>query len=96
MILTCTRPILVGPRGRAGTAQPPPDDDGPVQTETLGWPSTACTSFEHEAPTQADHQPVMDTAGDHTPTPAIPAIRLPAHAALQDLTSAGHSGRGNA
>jgi hypothetical protein len=56
----------------------------------LGWPS-----FEHEAPTQADHQPGMDAAGDHA-DPAIPAVRLPAHAALQDLTSAGHRARGNA
>ena len=37
----------------------------------------------------------MDAAGDHA-DPSHPAVRLPAHAALQDLTSAGHSGHGNA
>ena len=31
----------------------------------LGWPSTAYASFDHEAPTQADHEPGMDPAGDH-------------------------------
>ena len=61
----------------------------------LGWPSTACASFEHEAPTQADDEPGRDAAGDHagpghpSRTAACPT------AALQDLTSAGHSGRGN-
>ena len=37
----------------------------PGPNRRLGWPSTACASFEHEAPTQADHEPGMDAAGDH-------------------------------
>jgi len=37
----------------------------PGPNRRLGWPSTACTSFEHEAPTQADDEPGMDAAGDH-------------------------------
>jgi hypothetical protein len=49
----------------------------PGPNRRLGWPSSACPSFEHEAPTQADDEPVMDAAAT-TPTPTIPAIRLPA------------------
>ena len=37
----------------------------PSPNRNLRWPSTACASFEHEAPTQADHEPRMDAAGDH-------------------------------
>ena len=37
----------------------------PSPNRNLRWPSTACASFEHEAPTQADHEPGMDAAGDH-------------------------------
>src|SRR5215211_2014004 len=66
----------------------------PDPNRHLGWPSTACASFKHEAPTQADDEPAW-TQRATTPTPTIPAIRLPAHPALQDLTSAGHSARGN-
>src|SRR5512132_2105552 len=48
---------------------------GPIRRRV--WPSTSCASFDHEAPTQADHEPGMDAAGDHA-DPAIPAVRLPA------------------
>jgi hypothetical protein len=95
-ILPCTRPLLVGHAVELATAQPPPDDDGQVQPDASAGPSTACASFEHEAPTQADHEPVMDTAGDHA-DPGHPSRTAACPtAALQDLTSAGHSGRGNA
>ena len=68
----------------------------PGPNRRLGWPSTACASFEHEAPTQADHEPGMDAAGDHA-DPGHPSRTAACPtAALQDLTSAGHSGRGNA
>jgi hypothetical protein len=50
----------------------------PSPNRNLRWPSTACASFEHEAPTQADHEPGMDTAGDHA-DPGHPSHRLPAH-----------------
>jgi hypothetical protein len=53
----------------------------PSPNRNLRWPSTASRSWTQRAT---------------TPTPAIPAVRRPAHAALQDLTPAGHSGRGNA
>jgi len=33
-ILACTRPVLVGPRGRAGHCPTTSHDDGQVQTET--------------------------------------------------------------
>src|SRR5215211_2278487 len=62
----------------------------------LSWPSTTCASFEHEAPTQADHEPGMDAAGDHA-DPGHPSRTAACPtAALPDLTSAGHSGHGNA
>jgi hypothetical protein len=93
-ILACTRPILVG--HAVELAMPnhlPRRRPGPHRRR--GWRSTACASFEHEAPTQPDHEPAW-TQRATTPTPAIPAVRLPAHAALHDLTPAGHNGRGNA
>jgi hypothetical protein len=74
-ILACTRPILVGHAVELATAHLPRRRPGPHRR--LGWPSTACASFEHEAPTQADHEPGMDAAGDHA-DPGHPAVRLPA------------------
>ena len=76
MILACTRPLLVGHAVELATAQPPPTTTA-RSNRHLGWPSTTCASFEHEAPTQADDEPGMDPAGDHA-DPAIPAVRLPA------------------
>jgi hypothetical protein len=73
-ILACTRPILVGHAVELTTAQPPPDDDGQVQTDAPAGPASACASFERQAPTQADHEPGMDTAGDHA-DPAHPSHR---------------------
>jgi hypothetical protein len=64
------------PRGRVGHTQHLPRRR-PGPHRRLGWPSAACASFEHEAPTQADHEPVMDAAGDHA-DPGHPAVRLPA------------------
>jgi hypothetical protein len=46
----------------------------PGPNRRLGWPSSACTSFEHEAPTQADDEPGMDAAGDHA-DPGHPSHR---------------------
>ena len=37
----------------------------PGPHRNLRWPSTAYVSFKHQAPTQADHEPGMDAAGDH-------------------------------
>jgi hypothetical protein len=70
-ILACTRPILVGHAVEPATAQPPPTTTAKSKPKPR-WPSTACASFEHEAPTQADHEPVMDAAGDH-PDPGHPS-----------------------
>jgi len=88
--------VYCRPRGRPGHCPTTSHDDGQVQTEHLCWPSTACASFERQAPTRADHEPVVDAAGDHA-DPGHPsrAAACPT-AALHDLTSAGHSGRGNA
>jgi hypothetical protein len=94
-ILACTRPILVGHAVELATAQPPPHDDGQVQTNASAGPAAP-------APASSARRRLRQTTSRSwtqratTPTPAIPAIRLPAHAALQDLTSAGHSARGNA
>jgi len=94
-ILACTRPLLVG--HAVELAMPnhlPRRRPGP--NRRLGWPSTTCASFEHEAPTQADDEPGMDAAGDHA-DPGHPSRTAACPtAALQDLTSAGHSGRRNA
>ena len=95
MILACTRPLLVGHAVELATAHHLPRRR-PGPNRRLGWPSTTCASFEHEAPTQADDEPGMDPAGDHA-DPGHPSRTAAwATAALQDLTSAGHSGRGNA
>jgi len=95
MILACTRPLLVGHTVELATAQPPPTTTA-RSNRHLGWPSTTCASFEHEAPTQTDDEPGMDAADDHA-DPGHPSRTAACPtAALQDLTSAGHSGRGNA
>jgi hypothetical protein len=92
----CVHPASPGrPRGRAGTAQPPPHDDGQVQTRASAGPAApAPASSTRLRLSQTTSRAWTQRAT--TPTPAIPAIRLPAHAALQDLTSVGHSARGNA
>jgi hypothetical protein len=83
------------PRGRAGHCPTTSHDDGQVQTETSAGPAPP-------APASSTRLRLRQTTSRSwtqratTPTPAIPAVRLPAHAALQDLTPAGHSGRGNA
>jgi hypothetical protein len=89
------RVCTVGHAVDLATAQPPPRRR-PSPNRHLCWPSTACASFERQAPTRADHEPVVDAAGDHA-DPGHPsrAAACPT-AALHDLTSAGHSGRGNA
>ena len=53
------------PRGRAGHCPTTSRRRRPGPNRRLGWPSTACASFEQEAPTQADDEPGMDAAGDH-------------------------------
>ena len=95
MILACTRPTWSATRSSWPLPHHRPRRR-PGPNRRLGWPSTTCASFEHEAPTQADDEPGMDAAGDHA-DPGHPS-RMAAcpTAALQDLTSAGHSGRGNA
>jgi hypothetical protein len=63
-ILACTRPALVGHAVELATAQPPPDDDGQVQTDASAGPAAPAPARD-EAPTQADDEPGMDAAGDH-------------------------------
>jgi hypothetical protein len=83
------------PRGRPGHCPTTSHDDGQVQTETSAGPAPP-------APASSTRRRLRQTTSRAwtqratTPTPAIPAVRRPAHAALQDLTPAGHSGRGNA
>ena len=61
----------------------------------LGWPSTACASFKTRLRLRQT-EPGMDAAGDHA-DPGHPSHTAACPtAALHDLTSAGHSGRGNA
>jgi hypothetical protein len=67
----------------------------PSPNRRLGWPSTACASFETRRQLRQTTSRSW-TQRATTPTPAIPALRRPAHAALHDLPSAGHSGRGDA
>jgi hypothetical protein len=94
-ILACTRPALVGHAVELATAQPPPDDDGQVQTDASAGPAPPAPA---SSTTRRLRQTTSRswTQGPTTPTPAIPAIRRPAHAALHALISAGHSARGNA
>jgi hypothetical protein len=87
--------LSLAARGRLATAQPLPRRR-PSPGRRLRWPSTACASFERQAPTSGRRRAVMDMAGDHA-DPGHPSRTAACPtAALQDLTSAGHSGRGNA
>jgi hypothetical protein len=63
-ILACTRPVLVGHAVELAMPNHLPTTTA-RSTPTLGWPSSACASFERQAPTQADDEPGMDAAGDH-------------------------------
>src|SRR5215218_7630373 len=77
MILTCTRPILVGHAVELATAQPPPDDDGQVHTDASAGPAPpAPASRTRRRRRQTTSRAWTQRAT--TPTPAIPAIRLPA------------------
>ena len=49
----------------------------PGPNRRLGWPSTTCASFEHEARLRQTTSRAW-TQRATTPTPAIPAVRLPA------------------
>jgi len=94
-ILACTRPVLVGHAVELATAQPPP-------TTTVRSKPTPPLAHHRLHQLRAPGSQLRQTTSRSwtqratTPTPAIPAIWLPARAALQDLTSAGHSARGNA
>ena len=76
-ILACTQPILVGHAVELATAQPPPDDDGQVHTDASAGPAPP-------APASSTRRRLRQTTSRSwtqratTPTPAIPAIRLPA------------------
>jgi hypothetical protein len=66
------------PRGRAGHRPPPPNDDGQVQTDASADPAPPAPASSarrrlSQTTSRAWTQPAT------TPTPAIPAIRLPAH-----------------
>src|SRR5215218_2752879 len=94
-ILACTRPILVGHAVELATAQPPPTTTARSKP-TPRLAQHRLRQLQDEAPTQADHGPGMDAAGDHA-DPGHPSHTAACPtAALQDLTSSGHSGRGNA
>jgi hypothetical protein len=77
MILACTRPSLVGHAVELATAQPPPHDDGQVQTDASAGPAPP-------APASSTRLRLRQTTSRAwtqratTPTPAIPAVRLPA------------------
>src|SRR5215218_1706612 len=49
----------------------------PSPSRCLRWPSTACASLDRQVPTRAADEPAVNTAAT-TPTPALPAMRLPA------------------
>jgi hypothetical protein len=76
-ILACTRPIPVGHAVELATAQPPPHDDGQVQTDASAGPAPP-------APASSTRLRLRQTTSRAwtqratTPTPAIPAVRLPA------------------
>jgi hypothetical protein len=95
-ILGCTRPILVGHAVELATAQPPPT----TTARSKPTPRLAQHRLRQLRARGADSgrpRAGHGRSGRPRPTPAIPATRLPAPtAALQDLASAGHSGRGNA
>ncbi len=79
------RPIRVGHAVDPASANHLPVD-GQLQADASVDPSTACASFEPQAPTRADDEPVM-TRRATTPTSAIPAVRLPAHRPTISLRS---------
>ena len=95
MILACTRPILLGHAVELATAQPPP-------STTAGSKPTPRLAQHHLRQLRARgsdsgrRRAGPGRSGDHA-DPGHPS-RMAAcpTAALQDLTSAGHSGRGNA
>jgi hypothetical protein len=59
--------------------------------------STAWASFERQAPTRADDQPVVDTVrGDHADSGRPRRVAARRIGALDELTRFGHSRRGNA
>src|SRR5512133_1593026 len=94
-ILACTRPILVGHAVEQATAQPPPDDAGQIQTDASAGPAPP-------APASTTRLRLRQTTSRAwtqratTPTRPSQPYGCPPKAALQNLTSAGHSGRGNA
>jgi hypothetical protein len=66
-ILACTRPILVATR----SSWPLPNHLPTTTARSKPTPRLAqqrLRQLRDEAPTQADHEPVMDAAGDHTDT----------------------------
>jgi hypothetical protein len=67
----------------------------PRPSRRLRWPSTACASFERQAPTRADDQPVVDTVrGDHADSGRLRRVAARRIGALDELTRFGHSSRG--
>src|SRR5512132_2517022 len=64
-ILACTRPILVGHAVELATAPTTSHNDDQVQTDASAGPAPPAPASSTRLPTQADHEPVMDAAGDH-------------------------------
>ena len=94
-ILACTRPILVGHAVELATAQPPPT------TTARSKPTPRLAQHRLRQLRARGSDSGRRRAGHgrsgrpRRPRPSQPYGCLPT-AALQDLTSAGHSGRGNA
>jgi hypothetical protein len=91
------RPIPVGHHRSTCPLQPLPLPLTTARSKpTPPLASRACASSEHQAPTRADDESVVQTAGDHADPGAHPsrAAACPT-AALHDLTSVGPSGHGH-
>jgi hypothetical protein len=94
-ILACTRPSLVGHAVELATAQPPPDDDGQVQTDASAGPAPPAPASRRGVDSGRRRAGHGRSGRPRRPRPSSRTAACPT-AALQDLTSAGHRGRGNA
>jgi hypothetical protein len=91
----CTRPSLVGHAVELATAQPPPDDDGQVQTDASAGPAPPAPASRRGVDSGRRRAGHGRSGRPRRPRPSSRTAACPI-AALQDLTSAGHRGRGNA
>jgi hypothetical protein len=92
-------PAQPAPPGRPGGRAWPLAETSlrPRPSRRLRWPSTACASFERQAPTRADDHPVVETVrGDHADSGRPRGVAARCIGAFDELTRFGHSRRGNA